>query len=857
MAWHDDISLLSPLALLSLCSPSSLSEEKLKELISYVDPDNTRDYSIVGIMGCQSSGKSTLLNQLFRTKFQMMDASIGRQQTTRGIWLDAAHTTHNLVIMDLEGTDSAERGEDRTTFERQTILYAVALCEILIVNLWEHDIGRYTASNFNILKTVFEVNLQLFKENRNKTMLLFIIRDHIESYSPLKRLEEKLTKDMHGIWSEISKPSGLEDSTLEDFFDCRFVGLSNYITQRDVFLQEVGDLRDRFADSTHPQYLLNTEYHGQKSVPADGFAHYAHSIWNTIVSNKDLNLPSQREMLAVFRCDELSAQAKEMFAAEIASIKAKADAGFVPDCGAQLQVPANAALALYDEGASKYVSSIAVAKRADLIGKLRETIIDIIQGQMAHVVKQATKSFTSSLRAKLSSDKPTIGFFDIVAKVRKESLEKFAATTNALLNGLEIFEISTQAQFDEFERHMEAAVQAARTEQLILLADAASEQSRQLCANDVADLLQRADDDMWVALGKVFATTFDKVRDSFEQHLQDLQARPNEVRSIERRLASKLESFFQEGAQQEARGMLNKMISCFVDLFQKDPATGMPRRWTPEIDVDGLFVKARGEALRFLPLFKTMRLRENWGGRCQEIMTARLMPSPPASPSNAGGHSRAHSTAVENKDVADLVDVQVIMDEPEEDSEEYVPEPDFATAMKRRTSVFAPTVTATDLITREQLAQLESDFNREITMYLMQARNDQEIARRNAGLPMWVYAALVILGYNEFVAIIKSPFVMYPAILMGIGCLILIQMGLWDVTVAAVKVTWNQFKKSLETQEPSSTMPPYPPGTKPLPGSVARRASNPAVAAHVITPNVEPEIELPAPATAPAQSKDD
>jgi hypothetical protein len=43
--------------------------------------------------------------------------------------------------MDLEGTDSGERGEDRTTFERQTILYGLALCEVLIVNMWEHDIG--------------------------------------------------------------------------------------------------------------------------------------------------------------------------------------------------------------------------------------------------------------------------------------------------------------------------------------------------------------------------------------------------------------------------------------------------------------------------------------------------------------------------------------------------------------------------------------------------------------------------------------------------------------------------------------------------------------------------------------------
>lgn len=42
-----------------------------------------------------------------------MRAEEGRQQTTKGIWVDAANID-DLIIMDLEGTDSDERGEDRT-----------------------------------------------------------------------------------------------------------------------------------------------------------------------------------------------------------------------------------------------------------------------------------------------------------------------------------------------------------------------------------------------------------------------------------------------------------------------------------------------------------------------------------------------------------------------------------------------------------------------------------------------------------------------------------------------------------------------------------------------------------------------
>ncbi|KAG0504469.1 hypothetical protein KC19_N031300 [Ceratodon purpureus] len=47
-------------------------------------------YAVVAIMGPQSSGKSTLLNHLFGTRFKEMDALEGRNQTTKGVWLQRA-----------------------------------------------------------------------------------------------------------------------------------------------------------------------------------------------------------------------------------------------------------------------------------------------------------------------------------------------------------------------------------------------------------------------------------------------------------------------------------------------------------------------------------------------------------------------------------------------------------------------------------------------------------------------------------------------------------------------------------------------------------------------------------------------
>ena len=55
----------------------------------------------------------TLLNLLFDTKFEILDAQkLGRAQITKGVWMSASRDG-SILIFDLEGTDSKERGEQR------------------------------------------------------------------------------------------------------------------------------------------------------------------------------------------------------------------------------------------------------------------------------------------------------------------------------------------------------------------------------------------------------------------------------------------------------------------------------------------------------------------------------------------------------------------------------------------------------------------------------------------------------------------------------------------------------------------------------------------------------------------------
>lgn len=133
------------------------------------------NYHLISVFGSQSTGKSTLLNHLFGTEFGVMSES-ERRQTTKGIWMsknkreEAAASggqqmADNILVMDVEGTDGRERGEDQD-FERKSALFALATSEVLIVNIWEHQVGLYQGANMGLLKTVFEVNLQLFLKDK-------------------------------------------------------------------------------------------------------------------------------------------------------------------------------------------------------------------------------------------------------------------------------------------------------------------------------------------------------------------------------------------------------------------------------------------------------------------------------------------------------------------------------------------------------------------------------------------------------------------------------------------------------------------------------------------------------------------
>ena len=88
------------------------------------------DYLIFGIIGTQSTGKSTLLNSIFECNFDMLDSKKGRKQTTKGIW-GSFIKENRLLILDIEGSDSMERSIIDQNAENKICTFGLVMTHVL------------------------------------------------------------------------------------------------------------------------------------------------------------------------------------------------------------------------------------------------------------------------------------------------------------------------------------------------------------------------------------------------------------------------------------------------------------------------------------------------------------------------------------------------------------------------------------------------------------------------------------------------------------------------------------------------------------------------------------------------------
>ena len=610
------------------------------------------NYHLISVFGSQSTGKSTLLNQLFGTDFGVMSEQ-DRRQTTKGIWMSrnknerndgtTKKMAENILVMDVEGTDGRERGEDQD-FERKSALFALATSEVLIVNIWEHQVGLYQGANMGLLKVVFEVNLELFLKDKDKSssprsLLFFVIRDHLGT-TPLANLRNTLLQDLSRIWSGLSKPPGMEKSRIEDYFDFAFAALPHKILQPERFVSEVAKLGARFregskdprrdplrGDQDRPEGVFLPEYH--RRIPADGFSIYAEGVWDQIVNNKDLDLPTQQELLAQYRCDEISREVLESFDDSISPFEAKQAEGvrtgkleILGGLGAAMRSARMKALKSFQTEASRYHKGVYGRKRTELEGKVDGRLKALYLGQLSAVHKQGINSFTDAVSAAVKAGQKkgaSYDFAEIVSRVKKDALSRYEKEARGMLvEGApwssykqevalfqkEIDEVTGRLRKEEMRRlatRVERWVRSGLGESIGLEFNALGSGRGGSGAPEEGEM--PSEREIWDRIWRIFIKTVKEAEQKFSDRAKSFDASSDEVDVGQWRLRRKSWGVLRAKIDEEMMegNLLLKLRENFEDKFRYDEA-GVPRIWRPTDDIEGIYTKARESTLTLIPL---------------------------------------------------------------------------------------------------------------------------------------------------------------------------------------------------------------------------------------------------------------
>ena len=447
-------------------------------------------------------------------------------------------------------------------------------------------------------------------------------------------------QDLTRIWSGLNKPPGLEKSKIEDYFDFAFAALPHKILQPERFVSEVAKLGTRFkeghrdprrdplrGDQEFDGGVFLPEYH--RRIPADGFSIYAEQVWEQIVNNKDLDLPTQQELMAQFRCDEIAREVLVDFDEAIIPFENKQAEGIrsgAPEVlgglGVAMRTARMKTVKNFETEASRYHKGVYARKKAELESKVDGRLKVLFQGQLSAAHKTGVRTFSDAVSAAVKAGQKrgaSYDFAEIVDREEKAALSKYEKEARgSLVEGApwsnykqemalyqkELSEVSGRLRRDEMRRlatRVERWVRSRLGETVGLEFNALGSGRGGSGAPESGE--RGSEKEIWDRIWSIFRKTVQEAERRFTDRAKSFDASSGEVDvglwRLRRKswgvLRAKIDEEMMEG------NLLLKLRENFEDKFRYDEA-GVPRIWRPTDDIEGIYTKARESTLTLIPL---------------------------------------------------------------------------------------------------------------------------------------------------------------------------------------------------------------------------------------------------------------
>lgn len=372
---------------------------------------------LVAALGSQGSGRSTLVNSLFNTNFEVgVRGKIG-QAITKGIVSDVCKEDPRICVLDVEAPDARERGKQGKIFARRCLNFVIDTCDVVLINIWSHDAARLDSVGYALLSSLFEeTSARIAGGVSRQTALMFVLRD-VEGEDEEKALSSLIRKDAEDMWDEMTTSAGLPvgGDSLSEYFELSIVSLPHIRYEREVFDKKVQNIREHIVNGD----LDNDAF--SRDVDADGFPTFSASVWDSQVYSGDgggepgsatrgegqedgFYAGEDFSVVAAYKCDEVFSDLLTDASKEVdALLKEAENKNKIPNLGAKSDRIITSCMQHYESETAEFAEEpVHARKRRELEAIVDTGLLAVYMKQIQLIREDAVAAF----KAQLSDDMP-------------------------------------------------------------------------------------------------------------------------------------------------------------------------------------------------------------------------------------------------------------------------------------------------------------------------------------------------------------------------------------------------------------------------------------------------------------------
>ena len=409
---------------------------------------------------------------------------------------------------------------------------------------------------------------------------------------------------------------------------------------------------------------------------------------------------------------------------------------------------------LYDQQASRYKSAVYLETRKELELKMDLKLKDFQSRILGLLIEKLVTELDSAYAA-LKKSKTTSNFEETLKYVIDETLDKFetASSQYILVDDSEVSEIYAQnlkvhsellmAKLKDFSDRM-------RNKESTALVNKLGKKFQIKIKEYLIEEVTQPTDDLWDKVMSQFDRIVEKLLRTYEYGQgYDFQLGLKEGNDllhlkIMKMIWKKYDVLVHDFINEDTVSRILRNV--FEDKFKFDDK-GLPIVWKDFNQLDSRFNKSKEETLKLLPLLGTMRLSN---GKTVQIPKYNID---------------------ENDSEQELDSASEI----EDDSD-----PDI------NTNKFAR------LLTTKQKAKISKRFKKDADAVYLDAK--RSIAANRTSIPPFMYVLLLVLGWNEFMMILRNPILFVLSIILLTGFYFAYNMQMVGPILTITNSVLNQSK---------------------------------------------------------------